>query len=384
MGRVHLTHLGGLDGLRGLAALAVFGVHVNQTVRAGAQPFPISVERVLENGDHGVSLFFCLSGFLLAIPFWRALVDATKLPSFRSYAARRAARILPAYYAALTILIVAGGLWRAPEALPDVLLHYAFLFNYAEFSILSINPVFWTLAVEVQFYVLLPLLFLALRRIPPAAAFAWVMVIAITAYALSRGIVSAVERPVPWPWDPRLTWVRPHGAVLDYSLLAHLPHFLIGAAAGALFLEDERILPALSSWIARHAEPLFWISLALACVLLATGFEDRLTVPHGRYGLPVVPVLLATMILTAPRAAFASRCLESPPLRLLGLISYGVYIYHVPCQTLTDRLMLRHGLDATEHWATFATASLAVTILVATLSWVVVERPFLGMVRERR
>ena len=66
----------------------------------------------------------------------------------------------------------------------------------------------------------------------------------------------------------------------------------------------------------------------------------------------------------------------------MGKISYGIYIYHYPCLVLVDRAMLALGWDAPVHWLMFGTAGLAATILVATGSYVAVERPILRAVRS--
>jgi peptidoglycan/LPS O-acetylase OafA/YrhL len=375
------TRIDGLDGLRALAALAVFGVHFNQTVRLEGRLGPFDLARLLANGEHGVSLFFTLSGFLLGMPFWRALDAGGARPALGSYAVRRLARILPAYYVALTALIVLSGMWRYAQTYPDIALHYAFLFNLTEFSIFSINPPFWTLAVEVQFYALLPLAFAALAR-ASAAWRPWLLVaLAVAAYALHHWLMSSVTRIVDWPLDPRMPWIRPYGAVLSHSLLAHLPHFLLGVVAGLPFMRarEKAAGPWRRPWVSEAA---FWSALALAGVLVGTALEDAVAIPYGRYGLPLVPLLLATLVVTAPATRLARRCLEGFPLRRLGTISYGFYIYHVPCLALVDRAMAARGLDAAEHGLAFGAAGFALSVAVATASYLLVERPALGAARR--
>ena len=73
----------GLDGLRALAALGVFGVHPDQIVRFTGKIGPNELPRLLANGNHGVALFFTLSGFLLSMPFWRARMSRSPIPSVR-------------------------------------------------------------------------------------------------------------------------------------------------------------------------------------------------------------------------------------------------------------------------------------------------------------
>ena len=381
--RTH-THIPGLDGLRAVAALAVFGVHFNQTVRFDATLGPADISRLLENGEYGVSLFFSLSGFLLSLPLWRAMGTTGALPSFRVYALRRLARILPAYYGALTLLIVLSGMWRHPAAYADIALHYTFLFNFAEFSIFSINAPFWTLAVEMQFYILLPLIFVLLSKIDRSWRLGLLAVLCLAAYGLHYWINSSVTRIIDWPFATWLTWIRPHGAVLTHSLLAHLPHFLLGVIGAYLFLNLKARTGEQDPRYTRNNEMVFWCAFGVILLLLATPFGDWIQIPYGRYGLPLATLLLVAMIISVPDSRFARRILDSAPLRGLGAISYGIYIYHLPCLTLVDRYMAKAQLDAATHWLLFGSTSLMLSILAATLSFLLIERPVLKRVRRRR
>lgn len=370
------TRIAGLDGLRAVAALAVFGVHFNQVVELDAEIGPLSLYRLLANGEHGVALFFGLSGFLLSLPFWRAMLDGASFPSLRSYALRRATRILPAYYVCLTVLVLWSGLWRVPGAALDILLHATFVFNFAEFSILSINAPFWTLAVEVQFYLLLPLIFMLLWRKTPAAAIAGMVTLGVASYAGHYWLLGAVTGVIEWPLDPGLIWIRPYGAVLNHSLLGHLPHFLLGMIAGRIFLylRPERGGKP-PPWQA--AELAFW-SVGLAVfLLLATELGDAVQVSRGRYGLPLIPLLITVVILLTPFTRFARALLDSLPLRGLGALSYGIYIYHLPCLNGLDRFLREQQVDAAQHPLLFGTAALLITLAVASLSYLAVERPLL-------
>ena len=377
------NRLPGLNGLRALAALSVFGVHFNQIVQFDCHIGPVSIYRLLSNGNHAVSLFFSLSGFLLSLPFWKATASGSALPDMKGYMLRRLCRILPAYYAALTILILLGGLWRAPGTGIDILLHYTFLFNYTEFSIFSINPPFWTLAVEVQFYILLPCFFLLAQRIRGRNPLLVILFVGVGAYVMHYWLISSISRIVPWPYNPWLTWIRPHGAVLSHSILANLPHFLIGMAMGRLSLYVNQFDTA-GRQKQYAAEITFWICLTSALILLGTGWDERVSLPYAPYGLPVVPVLLAAMIFTVPFTHIARRLLDGPLLRNLGAISYGFYIYHVPCLNFLDRTMAKFGTDAAERWILFGCAGIVLTAVVASVSYIVVEMPCLKYVRSKQ
>ena len=373
------SRLAGLDGLRGLAALAVFGVHYNQIVDVDVQLGPFDLYRLLVNGEYGVALFFILSGLLLSQPFWKSVLHGASWPDTRTYVIRRLARILPAYYLALTVLILLSGYWRYGQAWTDILLHYSFLFNYAEFSIFSINAPFWTLAVEVQFYVLLPLLFLLLRRYSPRNIVIVLILLSLAAYGLNYWLISSVDKVILWPGSSTLTWIRPYGAVVTHSLLAHLPHFFIGVICGALLLHLKTAQTKSVDTGDWRFEAVFWVSCGLVFVLLATELGDLVQIPYGRYGLPLVPLLLGAMILSTPFTSAARRLLDNGPVRVLGTLSYGVYIFHLPVLRLVDRTMAEWALDAREHFVYLGFISLVLTLLAATISYALVERPALRL-----
>ena len=377
-----IKRLQGIDGLRGLAALAVFGVHFNQIADIDIQAGPFDLYLLLANGEYGVALFFILSGFLLSQPFWKSVLYQADWPDMKTYFIHRLARILPAYYLALTLLIVLTGYWQYPQAWPDILLHYSFLFNYTEFSIFSINPPFWTLAVEVQFYCLLPLLFLFLRKFSPVTITGILVLLSLTAYGLHYGLVSSVDSKIAWPGSPVLTWIRPYGAVMTHSLLAHLPHFFIGIICGGLSLrlsKTETLTADTCSW---RYDIVFWLSLILVFLLLATELGETVLIPFGRYGLPLVPLLLAVLILSTPYTRLARQVLDSTALRVLGMLSYGLYIYHLPVLHFVDRTMAGAAMDAAEHWLLLGFASLSLTLMAALASYFLVERPALKLARR--
>ena len=155
----------GLDGLRALAALSVVCFHV----WLYRFPDPTRIRRtgvfddVLSDFRLGLILFFVLSGYLLYRGFARAALRRAAPVDLGLYALRRAARILPAYYLAmLGTLILLWGAGGTPgvrmPASGDLALFAFFGQNYSTHTILTLNPVTWTLCLEVLFYALLPLL----------------------------------------------------------------------------------------------------------------------------------------------------------------------------------------------------------------------------------
>jgi peptidoglycan/LPS O-acetylase OafA/YrhL len=117
-------------------------------------------------------------------------------------------------------------------------------------------------------------------------------------------------------------------------------------------------------------------------MLLATDLGDSLAVPHGRYTLPLVPVLLALLVLSAPLSRLVGGWLESAPLKTLGLLSYGIYLFHFPVMRYVDQVMTESGRDAAEQGLLFAVVTFALTLIAATVSFYLIERPVLKWVHR--
>lgn len=379
-----IGHLGSLDGLRGLAAFAVFCVHFDQAANLHGTLGPFDLGRFLINGNTGVALFFVLSGFLLSIPFWRTQ-RAGKSADVKTYAIRRLARILPAYYVCLFLLIWGKGLLAGSwPSINDILSHVLFLHNLKDDNVLNINPPFWTLAVEMQFYLLLPLLFVVLRRLSQGVSFGIVLFLCVGTYLANYELVTYLVARNHWPINIRLIWPfalemsGPDSFILTYSTLGHLTFFFAGLASAWLFLQLGEVKRG--AWI---RDVLFWTAALAIVVILSTPLDDVLELPFGHYNWPVIPFLIAVMVFAAPQAKTAIAVLRGPA-SWLGLISYGVYIYHYPILQVVQTAMASAGLGVMTHWLMFGAASFAATIATASISYVFLEKPVMQAARGMR
>jgi peptidoglycan/LPS O-acetylase OafA/YrhL len=347
-----------LDGLRTLAALSVVGYHAwlytRPRVTAGTR------ESLGDYAAHelrlGLVLFFVLSGYLLHAPWVRrALTGRPTLPTW-AYAVRRVARIIPAYW-----LAVAGSialLWGL-DATPGVRLPEAghlWLFavlgqNFTRDTLLTLDPPLWTLAIEVQFYVAVPLLgWLALRCGPTRARQAIVPVAVLLA-------------GLAWNWGIA---GRDASLTLTKLLPAMAPYFAAGMLA-AVIVDGRTVSQAAARWA---------MALGLAAVLGdAVWAAERASRGSHDVVLRVARDLPAAAGFAAMIAALASaerepRLLTWRPLVLAGTMSYGIYLWHVPLM-----LWLRgHDLLPSSAWEAFPLA-LTAGLAVATVSWIAVERP---------
>jgi len=151
-----------IDGLRFIAILSVVLFHVNaQMLRYYPSRFPTVPSILLDNGDRGVRLFFVISGFILALPFARYHFEGGPPLSLKRYFVRRLTRLEPPYLASLLILSVLAAI-VLHDRLTTVVVHLLATATYCHnliFGQLStISTVAWSLEIEVQFYILVPMM----------------------------------------------------------------------------------------------------------------------------------------------------------------------------------------------------------------------------------
>jgi peptidoglycan/LPS O-acetylase OafA/YrhL len=374
----------GFDGLRALAALGVLVTHV--ALHVG---FVVRDPRghYLSRLDVGVAVFFVLSGFLLYRPFVARRMDGRSPGRTRDYLRNRFLRIFPAYWLALTVLAVVMDVRDRNDfqSLGDFVAYYGLLQSYSAHTALGGLQQAWTLTNEVAFYILLPLWAAGgawlWRKLAPTRAVAAELGIlgmaAAAALAFRYWLHSFSGDDVTLgTFDPRLHWLPANF------------HLFVPGMALAVALEWSRRREAplrLLEWPRRH--PLVcWLGAA-ACfwavsTQLGLGFEVGATEPtqgvvkelfYGGVGfLLILPVALAGA--TLPRSL---RWLGSRPMVALGVVSYGIYLWH---EGVTD--IYRDVFDVPIFTGSFPTA-LAVTlvgsVVAAAVSYVVIERPALAL-----
>jgi peptidoglycan/LPS O-acetylase OafA/YrhL len=339
-----------LDGLRALAVGLVVVTHF------GA-PFGLGVPLAL------VSIFFVLSGFVIT---WLLLKEheSTGSISVRGFYARRAVRILPAYYVfvALSIAIdVTRGDGRIASAAMPALLNYTNYFNALHGHPASSVAHLWSLAVELQFYVVAPAAFLVLAsRGRGAPGFA----------TLAKGAAFAIVGVAVWRSVAYL-WLG-LGPAYAYNAFDCRVDALASGCLLAASCRSPRCRSAMAACAGRwHAAPLL-LSVGL---LAAFEFASLWSVPWIRYtvGFTIQALAIAFAIgqLLILHAETPWRFLDARPMRYLGSLSYGMYLYH------------QWGLNVGEHlvsspWLALP-AGLAATVALAAASYHVIEQPADGL-----
>jgi peptidoglycan/LPS O-acetylase OafA/YrhL len=313
---------------------------------------------VQQIGGFGVALFFTLSAFLIITLLLREK-DHTGTIRLGAFAMRRILRIWPLYFLVIALGYLAGRHWSAIHIKPDAIAALAFMYGnvfvahhgWTQTGIL--NPL-WSISVEEQFYVAIPLLVLLGGRRALAAACGLTLLLACIT----------------------LFWLGSHAAIPSTAVWANsFVQFQFFAAGGILALISFRRKIALSlPWRAALA-----LSAPLLLYIAATICQLRSNDPTSiaRLFSGYLCELAAT---TALFLAILNLPLKIPyPLVYLGKISYGLYLFHFFLMWFTFARADRMGLVLwmNNHPAIAATLVMAATILLATLSYQLFEKPIL-------
>jgi len=332
-----------LDGLRGIAVLAVLLVHTS-LVGAGPDFGARSADMpiLLRGGVYGVDIFFVLSGFLIT----RILLDEhrkTGRIALSAFYMRRALRLLPALL--LTLLGCTGfmaltapsGFTIAKSVLPALF----YISNFAHIrdpDSMGMLTQTWSLAVEEQFYSLWPLALIALLPLSGRR---------LAAVVLGLAFASIVVRAALFV-EGALLWA-------NYSLPARADGLLFGAAVAIL-------AGRLPTW--------GWLAPASAAILAIILIAAPLTGPVPYLAAYAVAGLAsAGLIAGLPHSERMRRALGFGPLAWTGKVSYGIYLCHIPVFCLTPMLTPPVSIPL----------AIAVSFVVAALSYYCVERRFLAL-----
>ncbi len=349
----HLEYIPALDGLRALAVGLVMAYHLDLGIVHG--------------GFLGVDLFFVLSGFLITTLLLREFGRSGRI-DLRGFWIRRARRLLPALFLLVAAVAIAAGRaspYEQGELRWDLLSTLGYVANwrfiaggqsyFQEFAAPSPLRHIWSLAIEEQFYVVWPLLTFAALWLASKAHRAALLVVSVLGLAIAASAVSLA-----------LTYneADPSSAYFATHTRAH--ELLIGAAGCVLVERSTQV----RSVLARFAPMLAYVGLA---VMLAFGVLLTDASPVYYFGGSTVFALaaLATILGISTRrgANHVAAFMALRPLPAIGAISYGLYLWHWPLFNwlTTESIGLSGPL--------LAAIRVLATLVVATASFLVVERP---------
>ncbi len=351
------THISNLDGLRALAVFLVLLHHF------GPYSTPL-LWRIRPVGWVGVDMFFVLSGFLITGILLRT---RRRADYYRAFYVRRSLRIFPLYYCVLTGILLSMYWWDHGEPLRALLTKWGnpiWYWLYAgniKSALIGSGPPsaslipLWSLHVEEQFYLLFPFVVRHLRIRTLLRTLVWII------------ILSPLLRFALWELNPT-------NVHLQYDLL---PSRLDGLAMGAFIAVRIRFpwkIPERRLVIATLAA----LSLAYGSYVLL-GHNDwqqpfSRIVSYSAFSAAFACILLYVVRFQESRAL---RWLHAAPLRFIGRISYGLYLFQYPAAAMLGALLATTPLWHSEMGRLVTIAT--VTTLLATLSWYALERPMLAL-----
>lgn len=362
-----------LDALRGVAILAVFVQHLGDRflplVRGAVEaraPAPLVpwILTVLHHAWWGVDLFFVLSGFSLGLSWIRS-----RGQPLRDFLLRRAARILPAYWVALVVtLAFHRSVLGAPSFAASLAAHLLVLQGYVSPGGIVIIGAAWSLTTEACFYLVFPWLAPLVLREGRRALWigaaivvgSWLVRMGLHAIVLEPGVHTGLLEATQRRWIP-----------------SRLDQFVLGALAARAFV-----------CLARSARAAALAPYALALCVPALVVTFRLEglhylEPGGGAPYALLSLVTAALVLSAALCRGRVLVIVAPrPLAFVGIVSYGVFLYHQLALGLAD---LEPAAPPTwKNLARTASFALVASLIVGYASWVLVERPSMRWASQKR
>lgn len=345
-----------VDGLRALAFTLVFLFHSWEF--SGRPRVPVITDIVAQNTRP--DLFVVLTGFALYLPF---AIDPGRHERFRTgnYLERRVKRIVLPYYAALALAIALPYVLKfmysvvgrststtVPPDIGDVISHLTFTHMFFPQYWAGINGSLWTMSLEMQLYLLFPLLILAVAR--------WGV----------RAMVPLALASVSWhllsPFDGQ--W--PHNFLWGATAVGRLTEFMAGMLAATLVMRHRKLLTG--RWLALAA------TLFLAGYAVAVNLADSTSLPLRELGLSLAFGALIVLAIAVPPV---ERFFGSGPVSRLGYMAYSMFLVHQPIawymsEALTKVLGLGDGLTKL---VVMWTLGFGAVLVVGGVFFVLVEEP---------
>ncbi len=356
-----------LESLRAVGWLFVLVAHA-LTLALAYQGLDSSYKNrlILGGGVLGLYFFFAMSGFLLYLPFARRQLGNGRKIDVGKYARNRMLRILPLYFTVITALLIfqpldadRGDWWRWAT----------FTQNFSSDTIHRLNAPLWSVVVEVQFYIALPIMAWVIAKLGGRSfrrTAAILAGIAIVSWIIrSREVVHAAQ--------PNLI-----GPLGKYALPSFLYAFMGGMLLAVLRLWWQRSPPRWAGWPVVGASS-GWIAAGVAVhLLIAYDFD------YQEPWVALVAALIVGGCVLPLRPGFVVNLLEWRPLAVLGVASFSLYLWHWPILQALSGVHFGSApgeavgiVGEPTDFKGLLAVGLPLCVAVGLLSYWVIERPFL-------
>ncbi|WP_078554478.1 acyltransferase family protein [Bacillus alkalicellulosilyticus] len=387
-------YLSGADGIRALACLAVIFHHLTQNLAMQFQtPFIQESQAFFLLGNAGVSVFFVLSGFLLALPFWKNYFGGGQFPNMKQYVFRRAARIVPGFYVAFLVSILLAYLWQVHTEyqLLRIITGLTFTsgFHYTTLFPSELNGPLWSISFEVFSYLLMPLFMLGLFFFGKTRSFSkaisyWlgVMVVIILLNQGVHYLFTPDEFQRGWQYGllgGAKYWMP------NYNPIGFFGQFAIGIIASAVTVKLFSGSPRVEKFKQKGGFDAISV-LSLACTFffifqMRHMMEFGFSLQNQPYYFPIFPLLVAIALSTATHSLWFGKLLDNVVFRFTAKVSFGLYIWHYLVIMAVERYWAQDfvymGVTEFNTWVMISFVVLLVSYMIATLSFYFVEKPVL-------
>jgi peptidoglycan/LPS O-acetylase OafA/YrhL len=350
-----------IEGLRFISILLVILSHINNNLLRAYPSSPLSAAGsrlaiFLEECGAGVNIFFFISGFILAIPFLKAYAYNQQTISLRHYYYRRLTRIEPPYIITLILFLLAV-LFILHQPFSYTMEHFLasafYLHNVIYNHISTINPVAWTLEIEIQYYLIFPLFAIALffknHWLRSCVLFAFFVLTCI--------------------FHPEEVSIFSQKYYLTKSLFAYWYIFIIGIIVAELYLISENFLSG-------NRKMLFDLSglAALFFIITLSGFQS---LPYKFFIFICYVVLFVSLF----KGRLLNKIFTNEWITIIGGMCYSIYLLHYAItyfiiQTFTKRIL------SNNYPTDIFIQSIIIIPCILTISsffFVFVERPFMDI-----
>ncbi len=354
-----------IDGLRFLAIFSVLLFHASYALlRAYAWDLDATgrvVSNLFARGALGVELFFVISGFILAVPFARHFVEGGKPVDLGRYYLRRVTRLEPPYILTLVLFYAAAWIFHDPamhgRLLSTFVVRLFYLHGLVYRDAPALNGVTWSLEMEVQFYLIVPVLAQVFRL--PAT--------------LRRSVLFLCVLFVPFV---------PREGFLLFTVVSQLALFLAGFLFADLYLEMRR--KGITANLGCD-----WAALGVLVFVVVFPFLMQaagMVHPFGGSGdvdfsmsvlRHMLPVIILIFLLLMFRGVWLRRFFSLRPVYLIGGMCYSIYLLHYPFISTASRLLakLRPEMQYLPALAVMVVFWLPVVVGIAAVFFAYVERP---------
>lgn len=342
-----------VDGIRFLAIMPVVILHANERLlRYVVEEIALShweaeLSFLISRGAVGVMIFFALSGFILSLPFAKDNYPF----KYKTYLNKRLTRLEPPYIFWMSFFALIY-LFQSGIGIDELAGHYLasifYVHNQAfgEFSI--INPVAWSLEVEIQFYLLAPFLAKFYFQQPDKGARRSLLLVSTVLFIVYQHVFG-------WQYLPTKA-----------SILGHLQHFLVGLLMADIYVNE-------SDWHSRKNYAFDLIGLISIPVLMFTWTEEM--------GKSIIFTAALIALFTGfLKGKVFNQFLTKPWIAIIGGMCYTIYLTHLPLLELTYSLIGKIGYSSS-YWLQL-TISLSIAIPLVLLSSMIfykcIEQPFMS------